>query len=48
MVGKAVFVQDYDYADLIEIPVSKLTDGLYMLSMESGGRHTYQKIIVKH
>ena len=48
MVGKAVFVQVYDYADLIEIPVSKLTDGLYMLSMESGGRHTYQKIIVKH
>lgn len=48
MVGKAVFVQVYDYADLIEIPVSKLTDGLYMLSMESSGRHTYQKIVVKH
>ena len=48
MVGKAVFVQDYGQENLIEVPVAGLPEGLYVLSMESGSRHTYQKIMVKH
>lgn len=48
MVGKAVFAQEYGQENLIEVPVAGLPEGLYVLSMESGPRHTYQKIVVKH
>lgn len=48
MVGQAVFAQEYDNADHIEIPVNKLTNGIYVLSMESGGRTLHQKIVIRH
>lgn len=48
MVGQAVFAQGYDNADRIEIPVSQLTNGIYVLSMESGGRTLHQKIVIRH
>ena len=48
MVGQAVFAQGYDNADRIEIPVNQLTNGIYVLSMESGGRTLHQKIVIRH
>lgn len=48
MVGQAVFAQEYDNADHIEIPVNQLTNGIYVLSMESGGRTLHQKIVIRH
>lgn len=48
IVGQTVFSQDFDYVNRIDIPVNRLTEGLYVLSMESGGCHAYQKIMVKH
>lgn len=48
MVGQAVFAQEYDNADHIEIPVNQLTNGIYVLFMESGGRTLHQKIVIRH
>ena len=48
MVGQAVYAQGYDNANSIEIPVSQLTDGIYVLAMESGGRTLHQKIVIQH
>lgn len=48
MVGQAVFAQEYDNADHIEIPINQLTNGIYVLSMESGGRTLHQKIVIRH
>lgn len=48
MVGQAVFAQEYDNADHIEIPVNQLTNGIYVLSMESGGRTLHHKIVIRH
>lgn len=48
MVGQSVFAQEYDNADHIEIPVNQLTNGIYVLSMESGGRTLHQKIVIRH
>ncbi|MCR4872206.1 MAG: C10 family peptidase, partial [Bacteroidales bacterium] len=48
MVGQAVFVQEYSNTESIEIPVRHLTNGLYLLSLESGGRTIHQKIVVEH
>ena len=48
MVGQAVFAQGYDNASRIEIPVSQLTNGIYVLSLESGGRTLHQKIVIRH
>ena len=48
MVGQAVFAQGYDNTSRIEIPVSQLTNGIYVLSLESGGRTLHQKIVIRH
>lgn len=48
MVGQAVYAQGYDNTGSLEIPVHQLTDGLYLLSMESGGRTLHQKIMIQH
>lgn len=48
MVGQAVFAERYDDVQQFEIPVGSLTDGVYMLALESGGRVLHQKIVVKH
>ena len=48
MVGQTVFAQSFDNADRIEIPVSQLTNGIYLLSIESGGRTLHQKIVIQH
>ena len=48
MVGQAVYSQGYDNTGSLEIPVSQLPNGLYVLSMESGGRTLHQKIVIQH
>jgi hypothetical protein len=48
MIGQAVFAQGYNHVNRIEIPVNQLTNGIYVLSMESGGRTLHQKIVIRH
>lgn len=48
VIGKNLFTQSYDDASIIEIPVNKLPDGIYLLSINSKGESLHKKFIVKH
>jgi len=48
MVGQVVLAQSYDGVSRIDVPVEGLTNGVYILSINSGGRTVHQKIVIRH
>jgi hypothetical protein len=48
IIGKTLFTQSYDDASVIEIPVDKLPNGIYLLSVSSKGEALHKKFIVQH
>ncbi len=48
MVGHLLYTQKIDQANSLEIPVSQLSAGVYLLSLESQGASKRQKFVVKH
>jgi hypothetical protein len=48
MVGNVQYRQIYEGGGKVDIPVSQLSNGLYVLSLNNGQQTTYKKIVVKH
>ena len=48
MVGNVQYRQIYEGGGRVDIPVSQLSNGLYVLSLNNGQQTTYKKIVVKH
>ena len=48
IIGQNLFTQSYDDASIIEIPVNKLPNGIYLLSVSSKGESLHKKFIVQH
>lgn len=48
MIGKVVYQDELPYEDNLVIPVSRLQEGIYMLSVVSGDQKIARKIVVNH
>ena len=48
IVGKTLFTLFYDNASSIDIPVDKLPNGVYLLSINGKGKSLHKKFIVQH
>ena len=48
LIGKTLYSQPYDHASDITIPVDKLPNGIYMISIHSQNKTAHKKFIVQH
>lgn len=48
MVGNAVYTGNYSHTNKMDIPVHTLSNGIYIVNMESKGYTSRKKIVIKH
>jgi hypothetical protein len=48
IVGHTMFSDTYESVSQMDIPVNQLSNGIYMIALESGNQISHKKIVVKH